>query len=336
MNKKILAICDGEEKYLHRLMEYMESKEVLPFTIYAFTDMEELKKFSGRKEIEVLLIAENTYSEEVKELAITQIILLNEGGEEIGKGIRNINKYQASEIIFREIMEEYSGEISGISRKLRTKSRMKIIGNYTPIRRCMQTTFALTMGQVLAKKHRVLYLNFESYSGFSFLLNREFCVDITDVLYYFNCEREKLAYRFAGMVQSLNGMDFIPPVVSYRDLSMVDGEQWLRLFQEIEEISDYEYMILDLSEQIQGLFDILRQCFKIYTITKEDGLALAKMKQYEAMLRMTDYEDIAVKTRKWNLPVFHRLPYGLERLTHGELGTYVKKVIEEDIYESTG
>lgn len=336
MDKKILAICDGEEKYLHRLTEYLENKEILPFKIYAFTSVEELKKISQRKEIEILLIAENAYTSEVKELSVSQIILLNESGEEIGGGIKNINKYQSSEAILREVVEGYEGEVKGVSRKFRTGSRMKIIGNYTPIRRCLQTTFALSMGQMLAKKHKVLYLNFESYSGFSFLLNREFNVDITDVLYYFNCEKEKLVYRFAGMVQSMNGMDFIPPVVSYRDLSMVEGEQWLHLLQEIEEISDYEYVILDLSEQMQGLFDILRHCFKIYTIAREDGLAVAKIKQYEAMLRMTDYEDIAVKTRKWNLPVFHRLPQGLEQLTHGELGAYVKNIIEEDIYEAPG
>lgn len=81
-------------------------------------------------------------------------------------------------------------EESGNVRRMATGNRMKIIGNYSPIGRCMQTTFALSMGQILSKKHKTLYLNFESYSGFGYLLNREFASDLTDVLYYFNCEKK--------------------------------------------------------------------------------------------------------------------------------------------------
>ncbi|NLL75851.1 MAG: hypothetical protein GX235_01180 [Clostridiales bacterium] len=336
MNNKIMAICDKEEKYLYRIIECFEAREFLPFTIYAFTGAEELIKFSVTKEIELLLIAENSYENEIKKLPIAQIMILNESGREVGEGIKNINKYQSGQEILRDIMDSYAGEAGYFLRKRQAGSHMKIIGNYTPVRRCLQTTFALTMGQILAKEYKVLYLNFESYSGLSYLMNRDFNVDITDVIYLLNCEKEKLTYRLAGMVQSINGMDFIPPVVSYKDLCSVTGEQWLHLFQEIERASAYDYLVLDLSEQMHGLFDILRQCFRVYTITREDSFAAAKMKQYEAMLRMTDYQDVASKIRKWNLPVFHRLPCGLEQLTHGELAGYVRKIVEEDIYGKTG
>lgn len=335
MAQKILAVCDKEEKYLYRLVECLENRELLPFSICAFTNERALRKFSSKTEIELLLIAEGSYVEEIKQLPITHILILNESGNEAGEGIKNINKYQSAEGIFREIMENYMGNAQEAPRRLQSGSQMKIIGNYTPVRRCLQTTFALTMGQILAKEHKVLYMNFESYSGLSYLLNREFSLDITDVLYYFNCEREKLAYRLAGMVQSINGMDFIPPAVSYQDLCGVTGEQWLHLFREVEASTSYEYLILDLSEQMNGLFNILRQCFKVYTITREDGFAAAKIKQYEAMLCMSDYEDVTAKTKKWSLPVFHRLPNGLDQLTHGELASYVKKIVEEDIYEQT-
>ncbi|WP_342757863.1 hypothetical protein [Kineothrix sedimenti] len=336
MDQKVLAVCDKEEKYLYRLVECLENRELLPFSICAFTNERALRKFSSKTKIELLLIAESLYEEDLKGLPIEHILILNESGNEAGDGIKNINKYQSAEGIFREIMESCMENVQAASTRRLSGNPMKIIGNYTPIRRCLQTTFSLTMGQILAKKHKVLYMNFENYSGLSYLLNREFNVDISDVLYYFNCEREKLAYRLAGMVQSINGMDFIPPVVSYQDLSGVTGEQWLHLFQEVEAASSYEYLILDLSEQMHGLFNILRQCFKVYTITREDGFAAAKMKQYEAMLSMTEYMDVAAKTKKWNLPVFHRLPDGLEQLTHGELACFVKKIVEEDIYEQTG
>lgn len=336
MKKKIFALCDSEEVYLQRMVEYLEEKEALPFLIHAFTGVEELKKFNSQKEIELLLVAESCYTREVKDMNIGNLMILNESGNKIGEDITNISKYQSSEKILGEVLRAYSGGNEDACRRITSGSQMMIIGNYTPIGRCLQTTFAMSLGQILAQKHKVLYLNFESYSGFGCLMERDFTMDITDALYFFNCERGKFAYRLAGMVQSVNGMDLIPPVVSFKDLHTITGEQWLDLFREIESISGYEYLILDLSEQMNGLFEILRSCYRVYTITREDRIAAAKIKQYETMLMLEEYQDVAAKTRKWSLPVFHTLPSGLEQLTHGELAAYVKGVVEEDIYDRAG
>lgn len=330
--KKILALCDGEQDYLYHMADYLERKDTFPFIVHSFTDVAQLKSFMDNNEVELLLIAENVYGEEVEELFPRHMMILNESGNEVGKKAENINKYQASECILKAVMNSYMGNNDGVPRRLATGNRMKIIGNYTPVGRSFQTIFALSMGQLLAKEHKTLYLNFESYSGFRYLLNREFATDITDVLYYFNCEKEKLAYKLEGLVQSINGLDYIPPVMSYRELGGITGEQWIQLFREIEKISEYEYLILDLSEQMQGLFDVLRECYCIFTMVKEDGMAEAKMQQYEALIQAMNYEDIVFKTKKWKPPVFRRIPPGIEHLTRGEVAVCVKKIIEEEIY----
>lgn len=332
VNKKVLAVCDSEIVYLHHMLEYMQSRQDFSFTVHGFTSADELKKYGKKTAIELLLIAENSYDENLEELQIAQIVILNESGNIVGKHIKNVNKYQSLSYILKEIMESYVENAKEIPRRFSPTKRLKIIGNYTPIRRCLQTTFSLCMGQVLAKDSKVLYLNFENYSGFSYLMDREFKMDITDVLYFLNCERERLSYRLAGIVDSINGLDFIPPVITYKELDSISGEQWIHLFHAIEEATDYEYLILDLSEQVQGLFHILQQCFKVFTITREDCFAVAKVRQYEAMLCMEDCQDIAVNTRKWNLPLFRSIPQNLEQLSHGELGSYVRKIIEEDVY----
>ena len=46
------------------------------------------------------------------------------------------------------------------------KKTMVIIGVFSPLGRCLKTSFALALGQILAKERAVLYLNLESYSGF--------------------------------------------------------------------------------------------------------------------------------------------------------------------------
>lgn len=107
----------------------------------------------------------------------------------------------------------------------------------------------------------------------------------------------------------------------------------MELLGTIESIGDYEYLILDLTDGMNGLFELLAHCHRIYTITRDDGFAMAKMSQYEQILRMNERDDIAEKTVKCRFPLFEKLPSDLNLMTHGELARYVKAIIQEDLYE---
>ena len=213
---------------------------------------------------------------------------------------------------------------------------MNVIVIYTPIGRCLQTTFSLTLGQMLARKQKVLYLNFEIYSGFSRMLCKNFSSDISDLMYYFNCAREKLLYRLESMVETVNGLDFIPPTEIYQNLAGIRGEQWLDLFREIEKTGKYEYLILDLTDGIMDLWEVLRGCDYIYTIAREDGLSMAKIEQYERVLESVGYGDINVKTVKWKLPMFKQLPLKFEELTYGELSAFIRSKVYPDLFKEDG
>lgn len=334
MNKKILAIFDGEENYAYRLMDFMGEKMNLPFEIYVFTDEDRFYSCSKMKDIECLLISENVYKGEVETLQIPHIIILSESGKNLNKTLHHINKYQSSENIFHEIMEYYTDRSESVPAALRTGlKKMRIIGIYTPIGRCLQTTFSLTLGQMLAKKYKTLYLNFEAYSGFARMLSRHYENDLSDLMYYFECAREKLSYRLESMVETVNGLDFVPPAEIYQNLAGIRGNQWIDLFLEIEKTSEYEYLILDLSDIVTDLWDILRHCECIYTISRDDGLAMAKIDQYERALEHMNYGDINVRTAKWKLPIFRELPARFEELTYGELAGYIKSQVFPDLLE---
>ncbi len=337
MEKRILAIFDCEEGYAYRLMEYISGKTNLPFEIYVFTEESKFYSCSKIKDIECLLVSESVYGQEVEALEIPHIIILSESGENLNKALHHINKYQSCENILHQVMEYYIDKSETVPMILRTGlKKMQIIGVYTPIGRCLQTTFSLTLGQMLARRYKTLYLNFEIYSGFSRMLCRNFDSDISDLMYYFACAREKLVYRLESMVETVNGLDFIPPADIYQNLAGIRGNQWLDLFQEIEKVSEYDYLILDLTDGIMDLWDVLRGCDYVYTIVREDGLSMAKVEQYEKVLEGLNYGDISARTVKWKLPIFKQLPLRFEELTYGELAAYMKaqvfpELLKEDM-----
>ena len=48
-----------------------------------------------------------------------------------------------------------------------TGRRSRMIGVYSPIGRCGKSSFAFTLGQVLAREEKVLYITLEEFSGLS-------------------------------------------------------------------------------------------------------------------------------------------------------------------------
>ena len=335
MTQKIFAICDLEEAYAFRLTEYMLEKIRLPYTLHLFTKVEELQIFAQQERIEILLIAESALKmlkEEYVRQQVAQIIVLQENNTVQREDIPCISKFQSPDKIVETLSELIADLPNWNFGEVETDMAVKLIGIYSPIKRCLQTTFALTMGQILAKEHRTLYINFENYSGFGQMLKREFSMDMMDLMYYFRCAKDKLPLRLPSITQNINGLDYIPPIQSLAGVREANGMQWLELCEHVAGIGQYEYIILDLDDGIEGLFDLLRHCYKIYTITKEDSFAVAKISQYEQILRFNELEEIAEKTVKCRFPTFKEVPVNLELMTHGELAGYVKAIVREDLY----
>lgn len=324
-----ICICDSEVSYGEHLVEYLRQEGRLARDIYLYTSREMFLEKETPLTTRLLVIAQSQYSEEIGRAGFDEVLVLNESGTYMEKP-ENMSKYQSVEHICDRIRELCAAQEEALPGGVRHGKPMKLIGIYSPVTRCLQTTFALCMGQLLSEKASALYLNFEAFSGLESMLDRSFRGTVSDLLYFNDCAREKLSGQLQYMTEKIGNLDFLPPMESYILLRAVRAEQWLNLLQTIEKVTDYEYCILDLSEHMDGVLEVLRQCDYVFTITREDGFAAAKMAQYEALLKSTQYEDIFMKTRRCRLPVFRELPGNLSMLTHGELALSVGGILREE------
>lgn len=327
-----IIICDSELNYAEHLMEYLRRKLTANYELELYSSAERLLEIGSAEDSILLIIAEHEYDSRIWEAGYHDVLVLNESGTYMGEEICNVSKYQSIDTISAIIRQLCASGERSDSGSIRHTGPIHILGVYTPITRCLQTTFSLTMGQLLARKKKVLYLNFENYSGLDYLLGRTFRGTVADLLYYNECAREKLGGQLNSMVESVGGVDFIPPMKSFIELRAIRENQWLDLFRSIERFTEYEYLILDLSELTEGLFTILRNCEQIFTILRDDSYSRAKVGSYEQLLRDRGCEDIAAKTRRWQFPIFHELPASIENLTHGEMAEFVRGLLEEEGY----
>lgn len=330
MKKKILALCDSEADYLEGMRAFLQKREDSPFELHTYSDTEKLLDFGRQEKIEVLLVAESDFTYEVSSLKTGRTILLNESGTVQGE-LRNIDKYQKAERVWQELLDSYAAMLSGDTRLLGREKKAELIGLYSPIRRCLQTSFALTLGQELSKTKKTLYLSFEHYAGWNQLLERGVKGDLAALLYFGKEQGEKFFCHLQSFTRRLGQLDYIPPAYAGQNLIYVRASEWQELISKIALLGGYDYIILDLSESIQGTFEILNMCDRIFTITGEDSHAQAKLAQYEELLRAYSYEEILEKTSHQLLPHFCQLPERMEQYTHSDLAEYIRKVIREEL-----
>ncbi len=83
---------------------------------------------------------------------------------------------------------------------------------------------------------------------------------------------------------------YIAPIRAEQDFREVTKEEWNQLLDLILEKSIYKVIILDLGDTVDGLYDLLGRCSKVYTPYIEEGAAKAKLNQYEENLDQQDME----------------------------------------------
>jgi len=330
VTKPVFVLCDAEADYTFAFSDYLKSVEEFPWTLKSYTSAENLLVAEEKQKITLLLVSESTYTEEMRELQAKKLVILGENGLLHLEGVPVIDKYQPADLVAQCILSHFM-EVAGVSipGKFSGSSKTKVIGLFSPVHRTLQSTFSLTLCTLLGRNHKVLYLNFEHYFGVEELQPDLHCKDLADLLYYLSEDKSTFSLRFHMILQKINRFDYVPPMRAGQNLLSITEREWLDLIQKIRDLDEYDYLILDLSESIQGLYDILRGCDTVYTMIRNDRAAKMKMSRYEQLLVWYDYKDVVAKTCTCALPRFQHVPETLEQYSKGDLAEYVEKLIDE-------
>lgn len=323
MEQRVLILCDPEEDYVYRMVDYMRRDQFFPWTVKVYTHVSGLYESVGQP-VDMLVVSESVYEEELQKLGACKTVILNESGVVKNQKINNVDKYQAASRVLQRLME-----LGGITwKQLESAEGAKIIGLYSPVRRSLQTSFGLCLGKLLSAKGKTLYLSFEQYCGVQELQSRS-DYDLSSLLYYLEDE-EHFAANTRRLICKSENFDYVPAMVNGQNLIMISSEEWKLLLHKLQHIMGYDYIVLDLNESVQGLFEILRMCVRVYSMSKDDPIAKRKMDQYEQLLSVMEYEDVKKKLNICRLPLFRNIPVSIESAAKGDLADYVRKLVEKE------
>ena len=335
MKKQIFAVCDLEAEYARNFMDYLNQRKNIPFEIQAFTNVSSFVAYAKENPVELLLISAEAMCHAVGELDIGKIVILTEGSkpDELDR-YADVYKYQASSDIVREVMACYGAEKAVLPAQMPVlKKTTELLGIYSPLGFCGQTSFALALAQILGREKSVLYLNMEEYSGFEELFEKEYPYTLSDLLYFVRQEKAGITVKMNSMIQSMGSMDFIPPVQSPEDIRGTRWQDWERLLQEIVLHSSYEAVVLDVGDGIEEVFQILDLCTRVYVPVRDDRISKCKMEQFEKLLRLRDYSQLLAGIEKVLLPILSQNTdneFRVEELVWSELGDFVRELLEKE------
>ena len=163
---------------------------------------------------------------EIREAKIGQILILSDGV--VSKGYEeypSIYKYQSSNQVIREALEHYGEGVGTTAQTLKLEKKKWSDRSVFTGRQNDEDNICTDTGQILAKKRGCLYLNLEACSGFEYLLERSFDQTLGDLLYYQRLGSEQLITKMGSIVQSVNNLDYLPPVLSMEDIQSTTAQE---------------------------------------------------------------------------------------------------------------
>lgn len=333
MTKSIMAIYDADYEFGERFAEFVNFKDRFPVSIVLFSSLEELKSYSCDHNIKLLLINSKVSNQEIGQIGAEKVVLLEE--EKIipaNESYPSVYKYQAADHLIREIMEQYCADLEETGYTTLSE-RSRVVGVYSPVNRCLKTSFSLAMGQLLSRDIKVLYLNMEDCSGFGSLTGEEYKRGMSDLFYYYRQGSFSFG-RLGSVIYTWGDLDYVPPVQYPEDLAFISSQEIAGLIKQISKESTYGTIILDLGQMGKRAADVLEVCDGIYMPVKDDCVSAAKVEEFEAYLAASGHNAVMSRIQKINLPyhcTFGRKDNYLDQLLWSELGDYTRQLLRKQL-----
>lgn len=329
MNEQILAVYDRDASWLERLSSYWRRRKKLAFTLCCFTDEGELDQFLAVQKADILLIGEDTWTEERAARAGLTFRLSRER-DSCTDG-NTLYRYRSAADLLGQILAAY--EELRIRREPSADSSSEVFGIYSPVRRCYKTTLALTMALLLARRDSTLFLSFEDCAGYRLPGIPETARGLSDILYYRRVDPGGEQAMPASAVSSSEGLAVLPPVSCPGDIRTADPEEAADLVRDFVRRMSFRYLVVDAGDALADPVPLLSLCRRIYMPVREDGISEQRLRLTEETFRRRGGEALAGRIRRLSLPFFSELNGRAPdpgSLADSSLASYVRTLLEQE------
>ncbi|MDD3368613.1 MAG: hypothetical protein PHP50_06940 [Lachnospiraceae bacterium] len=312
MKKEILVLYDKDQSYIEKMQHFFMQKDIQPFRICVYTKKEALDNLLKEESVKILIAAESVYETWMETVLVPFCFLLTETGQITETKLKHVDKYQSMNCIWGIILNVCAMDQEFKIAKSALGKRGKCISFYSPEHRVLQTSSSICMSRLLGEKGKTLYINLEPNSGLNYLFTRSAQNDLMDLLYFYECNKEKMFLKLDAMSWKEDSFYMLPSVRYCKDFEGVDGTVWLGFLEEILQYGKFEYVVLDLSDAVHGLLDILEESDMIIHLKRPERemsqIDIVKERQYQDTIMREEESSILKKEITITFPAMDTAP----------------------------
>lgn len=279
-----IAVADGNEEYLNRLVSVLE--EYTDLTLSVYTDRSSLETALVSRTFDILLFDSDLYDGQTVLKKNSLAVMLLDEDKVVPAACQNfhkINKYQRISSIYKKILELYS-EICQDVGELMGGQPVVSTAFYSPAGGSGKTTLALVAASKLAMRgHKTFYVNFEDVASEDCYLPQGGEKGISELLGFLGSE-----INFPMKLQSLlqtkaDNLYYLNHFDSPNDIYEMTAQETGELLMEISRSGLFEYIIVDMGVALDArALSIFEQMQKIVVVEKPDTISRHKVKCFMA------------------------------------------------------
>lgn len=332
MTESVLVLADPDRRYTEAFLSYAAeyaSKWSLEIRVFSRFDL--LLSYLEERRPALLLISEKMMSADIArdigDRADCPLVLTEGQRQSIYDAWASICKYQSVPNLLRRAMKKYAAGRAAERDKPVLKGDMTVVGFYSPLGGCLQTSLAVAFGSLIAAKRPCLLLDMEGSSGFSGIMGRHFDKDLSDLMGDIADGKAHLPERLQLLTHTVGALDYLPPVSVSQDIFEAPLAILRRIVTMICENTPYETLVMDLGSGAPGLLELLMLCDVVYVPAKDDHLSEEKLREF---MKSAALWDKALADKLKLLPISALPPCGLSveepaRLAEGILGQFMRE-----------
>lgn len=287
MNRINLIIADTDQSYLDSLANYMLNNHSKWFQLSTFTNRDNLIKSleTSTNMIDILLVNQSLYSEDLPLNKVTSILILSSGrvNEEFSD-LTIVNKYQPAEMLVSDILRNYSEKNSDEVINMTGDKKTKVIGVYSPAGGVGKSSLAVNLSvQCASSGMAVFYLNLEDINSTHNYFINENDQNFSNVLFYIKEKSKNLGMKIDSLKSvDASNVNYFSVQDSVFEIDEMLPEEINNLISELVKISHYDIIFIDMSCILNKRnMSVLKICDKFIYLLTSESVVLEKVKILE-------------------------------------------------------
>ncbi len=285
---RINVLIGGTDRgYIRVFVDFLTKSNNNQFNMTVMTEIEPFLGAATADRFDLYLFEEDFYLKMVEDLpsiVIPKTIVLTEPMTAIdSQSVKAVLKYQSAIDIEGAVINYY---LNSTSDELmpRVGARAKLVTFYGPSGGAGTTTVAQIFAQQKsAKGFKVLFVSLEELPSYYQMYHSLKQANMSDYLVHLLSNTNwLLGLERMVSVDDATGVQYFKPANNGMDLAEVDPSLWERWMTYMREMSDYNYLVIDLGCHLfRGGIDVLKVSdYRVY-ITRDDSASAVKWQTFQ-------------------------------------------------------